>query len=101
MLVLSRRTHEKIVLPSINTTIEVVSLKGNTIRLGISAPPDVPIFREELFQADMKAIALEQIDAVADHLDQRNRRLQIGKVLQPGTLCTMSNHVGGSFYLSR
>jgi carbon storage regulator CsrA len=48
MLVLSRRTNEKVLLPSIDTVIEVVSIKGRTVRLGIKAPPQVPILREEL-----------------------------------------------------
>ena len=48
MLVLSRRLNEKIVLPGLGITIEVVGLKGNTIRIGIQAPPAVDIVRQEL-----------------------------------------------------
>jgi carbon storage regulator CsrA len=48
MLVLSRQPHEKIVLPGLNITIEVLSIKGGVVRLGITAPPDVPILRAEL-----------------------------------------------------
>ena len=48
MLVLSRKLHEKIVLPGINATIEVVGVRGNAVRLGIQAPPDVVVLREEL-----------------------------------------------------
>ena len=48
MLVLSRRANEKIVFPSINTVVHVVSLKSGAVRLGIEAPHEVPIFREEL-----------------------------------------------------
>ena len=48
MLVLTRRPHEKIVLPSLGVTIQVVSIKGGSVRIGIEAPPDVQVMREEL-----------------------------------------------------
>lgn len=48
MLVLSRRVNETIVLPSLNVTIRVVAIRPGVIRLGIEAPPEVPIWREEL-----------------------------------------------------
>ena len=48
MLVLSRRLNEKIVLPGLNVTIQVVAVKGGAVRLGIEAPPDVQVVREEL-----------------------------------------------------
>jgi carbon storage regulator CsrA len=48
MLVLSRRTNEKILFPSINATVQIVSVKGAVVRLGIDAPPEVAILREEL-----------------------------------------------------
>jgi len=48
MLVLSRRLHEKLVFPGIDTRIEVLSIKGNLVRLGIEAPPQVKVLREEL-----------------------------------------------------
>lgn len=48
MLVLSRKKNQKIVIPSIGATIEVIEIKGNTVRLGIQAPKEVPVVREEL-----------------------------------------------------
>jgi carbon storage regulator CsrA len=48
MLVLSRRLNDKIVFPGINATLQIVSVKGSTVRLGIEAPPEVAILREEL-----------------------------------------------------
>jgi carbon storage regulator CsrA len=48
MLVLSRRTGEKIVLPGLNVTIQIISAKPGAVRLGIDAPPDVRVLREEL-----------------------------------------------------
>ena len=48
MLVLSRRLNEKILLPSIHTSVEVLDIKGDRVRLGIEAPANVTILREEL-----------------------------------------------------
>jgi carbon storage regulator CsrA len=48
MLVLTRKPHEKITLPTVGATIEVVQIKGGVVRLGIDAPPEVPVLRAEL-----------------------------------------------------
>jgi len=48
MLVLSRKSNEKVVIPSINTVLQIVSIKAGTVRLGIDAPRDVEVFREEV-----------------------------------------------------
>jgi carbon storage regulator CsrA len=48
MLVLTRRLKEKIVFPSIQTEVQVLGMKGGQVRLGIEAPPQVAVLREEL-----------------------------------------------------
>src|SRR3954454_15452531 len=48
MLVLSRRPGEKILFPGINTTVQVVAVKSGAVRLGIEAPPEVTVLREEV-----------------------------------------------------
>ena len=48
MLVLTRRLREKIIFPAINTTVQVVAVKSGAIRLGIVAPPEVTVLREEV-----------------------------------------------------
>jgi carbon storage regulator len=47
MLVLSRKLGEKITIGD-NISITVVDIDRGKIRLGIEAPRDVPIFRQEL-----------------------------------------------------
>lgn len=47
MLVLSRKVNEKIVIGD-NITLTIVSLEGGKVRLGIDAPPDVPVHRSEV-----------------------------------------------------
>ncbi len=49
MLVLSRRIDEKLIFPSIKTTIQIVSTKAGSVRLGIDAPPGVEVYREEVY----------------------------------------------------
>src|SRR5262245_52117577 len=51
MLVLSRRVGQKVILPTVNASIQVVSVKAGVVRLGIDAPPDVPVYREEIAPA--------------------------------------------------
>jgi carbon storage regulator len=48
MLVLSRRLNEKILFPGMRVSVQVVSLKPGAVRLGIEAPPEVAIWREEI-----------------------------------------------------
>jgi carbon storage regulator len=47
MLVLTRRVGEEIVIAD-NIRVRVLMIKGQTIRLGITAPPSVPVVRLEL-----------------------------------------------------
>jgi carbon storage regulator CsrA len=48
MLVLSRKLNERILLPTLNVVIKVAGVKGRTVRLGIDAPKEVPVLREEI-----------------------------------------------------
>jgi carbon storage regulator len=49
MLILTRRPHESIRLGS-RIRITVLGFKGNQIRIGIEAPPEVTIDREEIWE---------------------------------------------------
>ena len=50
MLVLSRKKNESIVINS-DIVITVVEIRGDKVRLGIVAPKDVPVHREEVYEA--------------------------------------------------
>lgn len=50
MLILQRRAGESLVIGE-NITVSVVSVDGTRVRLAISAPEDVTIFRSELLTA--------------------------------------------------
>jgi len=68
MLVLSRRSQETIVLPTIDTTIELLSVKGAITRVGIHAPKQLPVLRGEL---------VDPAKTYRDDLDIKGRRKQI------------------------
>jgi carbon storage regulator CsrA len=48
MLVLARRLNEKVVLPGLGVTVQVLEVRRGTVRLGITAPPEVTVLREEM-----------------------------------------------------
>ena len=48
MLVLSRSNRQKIVFPTLGISIEVLRIAGNKVRVGIDAPSDVPVHRQEV-----------------------------------------------------
>ncbi|MBE5825959.1 MAG: carbon storage regulator CsrA [Butyrivibrio sp.] len=48
MLALSRKKNEAIVINN-NIEITVLDIRGDQIKLGISAPKDIPIYRKEVY----------------------------------------------------
>ena len=48
MLALSRKKDEAIVINN-NIEITVIEVKGDQVKLGISAPKSVPIYRKEVY----------------------------------------------------
>ena len=50
MLVLSRKKNESIVINN-DITVTVVEIRGDKVRLGIVAPREVPVHRQEVYDA--------------------------------------------------
>jgi carbon storage regulator CsrA len=50
MLVLARQLNERIVMPTVPATIEIVAIKPNGVRIGIDAPTKVTVLREEVLR---------------------------------------------------
>lgn len=50
MLVLSRKKNESIVINN-DIVVTVVEIRGDKVRLGIVAPRDVPVHRQEVYDA--------------------------------------------------
>ena len=49
MLILSRKINQRIVIGD-NIEIVIMDIKDGQVRVGIDAPQDVPVFREELYK---------------------------------------------------
>ena len=51
MLILTRRVNESLVIGD-NVTVTILGVKGNQVRIGVNAPRDVSVHREELTHKD-------------------------------------------------
>lgn len=49
MLILTRRVGETVVIGE-NVTFTVLGVKGNQVRVGVNAPREVPVHREEIYE---------------------------------------------------
>jgi carbon storage regulator len=69
MLVLSRKENEGIVIGE-GIVVRVMGIEDGRVRLGIEAPREVPVHREEVFEAikkenrDASAASVEMMDAL-------------------------------------
>jgi carbon storage regulator CsrA len=65
MLVLSRRFQETIKFPQLDITIEILRIKGKSVRVGVDAPVEIKVVRGELFdenRTDLKRLLISAED---------------------------------------
>jgi carbon storage regulator len=62
MLVLTRRINEKLVIGD-NVTVTLVGVRGNQVRIGIDAPREIKVHREEVHQRILKERAADRTQA--------------------------------------
>ena len=76
MLRITRRAGERIVLGD-DVIVEVIEVKGGTVRLGIDAPRSLPVYREEIWlevKRENEAAAMasgDRLSEVAERLKGR------------------------------
>lgn len=67
MLALSRKKNEALVINN-NIEITVLEIKGEQVKLGISAPKDVPVYRKEVYvqiqDANKEAVNTDGLEAL-------------------------------------
>ena len=67
MLALSRKKNEALVINN-NIEITILDIKGDQVKIGISAPKQIPIYRKEVYlqiqESNKAAMAPEAIDAL-------------------------------------
>jgi len=67
MLALSRKKNEALVINN-NIEITVLEIKGEQVKLGISAPKDVPVYRKEVYvqiqDANKEAVSADGLEAL-------------------------------------
>jgi carbon storage regulator len=68
MLVLTRKCGEKVLVPQYGIVLEILKVEGDRVRLGLSAPSDVKLYREELWEL-VQANASQ--GRVAEHRGER------------------------------
>ncbi|AIW41956.1 MULTISPECIES: carbon storage regulator CsrA [Paenibacillus] len=74
MLVLSRKKGESVVIHN-DIVITVLSVEGDNVKIGISAPKDIDIYRKEIFDA----IQDNNQNAVMDLEALKNAMLEMGE----------------------
>ena len=80
MLVLTRRKDQKVLFPGLDISIQVLSIKGNTARLGINAPPGIRIVRDDIrHQHPGGSMNFGHACADTDSADQFDTSLAVAK----------------------
>lgn len=67
MLALSRKKNEAIIINN-NVEVTILEVKGDQVKIGITAPKEVPVYRKEVYlqiqEANKEAVNVEGIDAL-------------------------------------
>ena len=70
MLILTRKINEKIKIGN-EITLSIIEIKGEQVKIGVEAPKEVKVFRQEVFNA----------------IQNENRAAAVS----PDTICSLSN----------
>ena len=69
MLALSRKKNEALVINN-NIEVTILDIRGDQVKIGISAPKEVPVYRKEVYiqiqEANKEAMNAENLEALED-----------------------------------
>lgn len=69
MLALSRKKNEALIVNN-NVEITILEIKGDQVKLGITAPKEVPVYRKEVYlqiqESNKNAMQAENLEALKD-----------------------------------
>ncbi len=74
MLVLSRQRDESIIIGD-NIVVTIVDIRGDKVRLGINAPTEVPVHRQEVYEA------IQRENLRASRIEPKETR-DVGKIVR-------------------
>lgn len=101
MLVLSRKTQEKIRIGD-SIVVTILSVKGNSVRVGIEAPRSVRIVRSELeplsespAQSSDKSVAAAPAAPVPAPMEMAEEADEIAGLCSPGHFPATQNRISG------
>ncbi len=77
MLCLTRRVGERIVIDE-KITIEVLQVNGNRVRLGVNAPQEMPVDRDEIHEAKKRTGALDRARSITSPTKPMGMRMAAG-----------------------
>ena len=71
MLTLSRKKNESLVINN-NIEVTILDIKGDQIKIGITAPREVPVYRKEIYleiqEANQSSVTEESVQALKELL---------------------------------
>lgn len=78
MLILSRKLDEKIKIGN-DITITIIDIKGDQVKIGVEAPKNVKVFRQEVFDAIQKE---NKVAVVTESKENNKAIVALSKLLK-------------------